>query len=733
MADNPTKSGKKPLFLSREEHSRFRTLTSLLELTEGITNDDLTRDVEYLQNKEPRNWRLRKQHREWHYINCFASILVRDNENIAIVPTSSPGREGLLIAFNSSRQQELAPKIKDTDTANELGFLAVYEWFFENGGDHMSLTDHIHRTSSLLKEWHRHDDPLRYNIFWRHSLLASRVKMVKRFSAGMGRKEGKTRTGTNYFSYLAADAALIPDTLFQNVRPEVFQEEPFCQPPSAKQLALMDKYLSEYDRCCWENAPVYGNAQSRKTFQTLLSAVVRQAWEEMSTFMKLVSGLHKEYNKHVSMRTEGFEKQCRKVDELASSLKDTFRDLVLLRSEFIYILRAHLEWMQQAFQPDGLECSTPNELQEDVQSIIAPIEGLDMTATNDERHEREVFEASEGWNYAAGKYLFNLSVDYWSIQVMAPRRKLSGRIAITDITTVAVVPTMGEDAMSPIADVLEDTRILEETQRHLFNRWFLSQKHISDVHKNQMNAKWEENGLKSRESGGKVQEKTARTTNDDGDPSPPQTTRKKRKDSHEDIRVTTPHEKDKYTTKKQPASIPTNDDKQTCQSRTIPTTITTTPGIPHAPDPATILLAIALLIQNHPTLPINKAFKALKLTTLKYISTTTDLTPTAAKLITLVKKKQLLMSSPRRSRPFCLVHPTTVKSWAAMSLPAFVLREEGEEIVRDLGVEVRGRIAWICELEGNREGARWGGNDINMYEKMVMMVKRLFKWLFGSY
>lgn len=348
MADQITKSGKKSLFLSCEEHLRFRTLTSLLEMTEGVTEGDLEWKCKDLRNRKPITRRQEKQHKEWEYVNCFAS-LVRDDENIAIVATSSPGREGLIIAFNSTRQNEVAPEKIAMDTANNIGWLAVYEWFFKNGGDQMALANHVHRTSCLIKQWHKHRDRLRYNILWRHTLLASGVKMAKRFIVGMGRKEGKVWTGPNYFFYLAADAALIPDALLGNIRSKAFRIEVFCQPPSAQQLALMEKYLSEYDRHCWSKAPIYDNAQSRKIFQTLLSSVVGQAGEDLSSFIRLLKGLDKEYKKHVLMRSEGFEKQCRKVDEQASILKTTFRDLATLKWEFNDILDEHLKWIQEAF------------------------------------------------------------------------------------------------------------------------------------------------------------------------------------------------------------------------------------------------------------------------------------------------------------------------------------------------------------------------------------------------
>ncbi|TLD28124.1 hypothetical protein E2P81_ATG06470 [Venturia nashicola] len=683
MADEFANRGKKPVFLSHERHLRFRTLTSMLEMTKGIMDEDLKWERKYLETEKLATRRQKKEHKEWRHINFFAFLLVRDNEHIAIVPTSSPGREGLMIAFNSTPDQELASKTKETDPANDLGFLAVYEWFYKNGGDRMSLSEHIHRTSLLVKEWHKHNDPLRYNILWRHTLLASRVGMAKRFIVGMGNKEGGTWTGPNYFSYLAADIALIPDTLIKNVRSDSFQNESCCQPPSTKQLMLMDKYLSEYDRYCWSKAPLYGSAQGRKRFQTLLSAVLRQAWEEMRTFLKLVNGLEKEYKKYFLLKSEGFEEQCRQVDELASALNNIFWDLWMLRKEFRAVLKEHLEWMQEAFQPGQMECSAPKELLEEVQSIIGPIKIIDMNATHDDRHGFEVLEASRVWACAAEKYIFEISVDYFCIKSMTPGRFLSGRIAITDITTVAIVPGIKDDVMVPFTDILGDTRILDGARRDLFKRWFMSQD------KTHLEARWGD-GLSPETMG--IQEDMMDDDESTTTAEHSSTSNKsgmKRKDSQTGVQIELSNEADTERATETPISVPFT-------------------GI-H--DPATILLSLALLAQRSHSklnLPINspftittRTFKALKSINLKY-NTATNLTPTAAKLITLVNKEQQRATQGHRFH--LSSHPITIKKWEAMSLPASISEKEGKQILKYTEEELRERIRKICEREeGGRE------------------------------
>lgn len=697
MADQTAESGEKPLFLWREKHMRFRTLTSLLEITEGITEGYLAWEGKDLRNEEPITRRQEKQLTQWNYINCFASLLVRDNESVAIIPTSRPGREGLMIAFNSTRQKELAPETIATDTADDLGWLAVYEWFFKNGGDKMSLGRHIERTTTLIKKWHKHKGALRYNILWRHTLLASRVKMAKTFITGMDRREGEAWTGPNYFFFLAADAALIPDTLLENVRSKTFQKECFCQPPSAAQLALMDKYLSEYDESCWSTASIYGNAQSRKRFQTLLSAVVRQAWEELSTFIKLLKGLGRKYKKYVLTALEGFEKQCRQVDDQALIFKCSCQDLTTLQREFGDVLEEHLRWMQLAFdlgQPAfGLDKPgqfTPNDLVEEVQSIIEPIEGLDMTPSNTDKQASKKFEASQCWAKAAEQYLVRICFDYQALKSLKPNFFLSGRIAITDVTTVAIVPNVREDmGMAPVTEILEDTSLLCETRRESFKRWFLGQEQIADVHKRHFDVKCEDDS-ENREDIGKVQGKTGEkndetTTKATKNASTPNNPDKKRRDSQEDIQVKIPDESGDSVAKR---GITT-----TTTPHTIPTSIPFTAS--H--DPTTILLSLSLFAQNHTNLPPNTPFtltpstyKTLKSTNLKYVGTHTPLSPTAKKFIALIKAKQ------KKEGDLPLLHPSFQEKWSAVSLSPFMLREVGEEIYEYARRVLRKRIERIC-------------------------------------
>ncbi|RDI83396.1 hypothetical protein Vi05172_g6775 [Venturia inaequalis] len=731
MAEKTTKSSEVFIFLSREKHLRFRTLTSLLEMTEGVIDEDLESESEDLQDEEPSTRQHKELQKEWSYINCFASLLVRDSEDIAIVPTSSPGREELMIAFNSTHQQELAPEIAETDTANDLGILAVYKWFFENGGDHMPLKEHIHRTFNLIREWHRHENSLRYNILWRHSLLASRVKMAKRFIAGMGRIEDETWTGPTYFSYLAADAALMPDALLENVCFDCFQEEPFCQPPSAEQLAFMDKYLSEYDRPRWSKAPIYGSAQSRKTFQTLLSAVVRQAWEDMRTFMRLVQELDREYKKYVLMRSAGFEKKCRQVDELASTLKTTFRDLETLRLEFNDVLKEHLQWMEEAFQPGESDCHTANELLEEVQSIIVPIEGLDMNAPNNDRRQLYRFEASGGWADAAENYIFIMCTDYWSIQLLAPSRYLSPRIAMIDITTMDVAPKGQDEIMAPVTDILDDTTFLDEARRHLFKKWFMSQEHISDVYKNQLEANWEGDGLENRRGEEEIQRKAVETTNKEEEPWTSEKSSIKRKDSQQNNHTPILNEKNNESTTKtnkttttpsissneKPISgnnekpISSNNEKPISSNNEKPISSNdekaTSMPFTGTHDPATILLSLSLLSQSYPKLNVPtktpfaitaSCFKKLNTTRLRYISTTNDLTPAAETLIELVKDEQKEIYGEELP----LLHPTARRRWSAMCLPLTILKEEGEEILEYVEEEWRERIEMICDEEEDR-------------------------------
>lgn len=702
MADKITGSGEKPLFLSREKHMRFRTLTSLLEMTEGRAEGGLEWERKDLRNEEPITRRQEKQQTQWNHINCFASILVRDNESIAIIPTSRPGREGLMIAFNSTRQKELAPENTATDTADDLGWLAVYEWFFKNGGDKMSLGRHVERTTSLIEEWHKHTGALRYNILWRHTLLTSRVKMAKTFIASMDRREGEAWTGPNYFFFLAADAALMPDALLEKVRSETFQKERFCQPPSAAQLALMDKYLSEYDKPCWSTAPVYGNAQSRKIFHTLLSAVVRQAWEELGAFIKLLKGLGRKYKKYVLTASDRFEKQCRQVDDQASTFKFSCRNLKTLKREFGDVLEEHLKWMQLAFdlgQPAfGLDEPgqfTPNDLVEEVQSIIKPIEGLDKQASKN-------FEASQCWAKAAEQYLVKICFDYQALNFLKPSFFLSGRIAITDVTTVAIVPNVREDmGMAPVTEVLEDTSLLYETRRDLFKRWFMGQDQIADVHKRHFDAKWKD-GPENREEILKVQGKTGEKDDESTikvakAPSTPNKPDKKRKDSQEDIKVKILHEGDDSEIKR---GITT-----TSPPHTIPTSIPFT----GSHDPTTILLSLSLLAQKHPNLPATTPFtltpstlKTLKSTNLKYISTHLPLPPPAKKLIALIKAKQ------KEEDCLPLLHPSCQEKWSAVSLSPFMLREAGVEIYEYAERELRKRIERICAEQWHKEEAERG-------------------------
>lgn len=245
-----------------------------------------------------------------------------------------------------------------------------------------------------------------------------------------------------------------------------------------------------------------------------------------------------------------------------------------------------------------------------------------MNASNNDRQRLEAIEASEGWAVAANQYLAGIWMDYWSVKTLAPGHVLSGRIGIMDVTSLAIVPSIEEDVMVPIMDILADERVLDGARRHLFKRWFMGQGHISDVHKIQLSAKWKD-GLENRKGEGEVGEKTTEDNDESTikqeNQSTPINPETKKKDSKEDTRVKTSHEPVTNIAKAK-----------------IPTSMSSTGTY----DPPTILLSLSLFAQNHSRLPNDVPFtitpstlKLLRTTGLKYISTSTAITPATKNLL----------------------------------------------------------------------------------------------------
>jgi len=354
-------------FLTRREQLEFRTITTLLELTNVL--DSASPGESYRRQIQPPNRYFEARRRTadaeaYKLFTHFTNLTIRHHEIVALVAADkNAGGISLIKEPDSHDQENLGDhkpndksKIPALEATRRSGGLQpdddeLIGTFFLRTRDYtrkatkeLEFEAHCHILVQLLKQNHAATTPVERKKSRQrlavYVYLSSVDKMLARFLNGMVEK------GSNLWQILTTETARLEPGAY-NALPELLSNDNATENEKrwigiVVRFWIRSKLIAQEvaDELQNENNPLYDKA-GRQRFQEMLYLCTTHAWNSLNDLKKAKIDLSRKWKK------ENLDKKeiTKELERVAMVAINSVRNLVMFRSTFEDKILPHLEWL----------------------------------------------------------------------------------------------------------------------------------------------------------------------------------------------------------------------------------------------------------------------------------------------------------------------------------------------------------------------------------------------------